>query len=277
MKATNFITIENLLIQIFLATAAIVMLYPVFMMVLSGFKTTPEIFMSPFSMPKKFNIENFQVIWEKTNVPRYFLNSIIVTVSSIALLLITGTMAAYAISRYKFRGALMVSLFFLSGLMLPLRLAIIPLFIQLKYLGLIDSLLGLIFIYTAMSLPATVFILTGFLRSLPKELEDSARMDGASELRIMLDIMVPLISPALVIAGIYSAVPIWNDFFFPLIFIQSPEWKTLAQGLTTFFGEYSINYGVLYAGLSLASLPMIFIFIAQSRRFIAGMTAGALK
>lgn len=277
MKATNFITIENLLIQVFLATAAIVMLYPIFMMVLSGFKTTPEIFMSPFSMPKKFNIENFQVIWEKTNVPRYFLNSIIVTVSSIALLLITGTMAAYAISRYKFRGALMVSLFFLSGLMLPLRLAIIPLFIQLKYLGLIDSLLGLIFIYTAMSLPATVFILTGFLRSLPKELEDSARMDGASELRIMLDIMVPLISPALVIAGIYSAVPIWNDFFFPLIFIQSPEWKTLAQGLTTFFGEYSINYGVLYAGLSLASLPMIFIFIAQSRRFIAGMTAGALK
>ena len=277
MKATNFITIENLLIQIFLATAAIVMLYPIFMMVLSGFKTTPEIFMSPFSMPKKFNIENFQVIWEKTNVPRYFLNSIIVTVSSIALLLITGTMAAYAISRYKFRGALMVSQFFLSGLMLPLRLAIIPLFIQLKYLGLIDSLLGLIFIYTAMSLPATVFILTGFLRSLPKELEDSARMDGASELRIMLDIMVPLISPALVIAGIYSAVPIWNDFFFPLIFIQSPEWKTLAQGLTTFFGEYSINYGVLYAGLSLASLPMIFIFIAQSRRFIAGMTAGALK
>ena len=277
MKATNFITIENLLIQIFLASAAIVMLYPIFMMVLSGFKTTPEIFMSPFSMPKKFNIENFQVIWEKTNVPRYFLNSIIVTVSSIALLLITGTMAAYAISRYKFRGALMVSLFFLSGLMLPLRLAIIPLFIQLKYLGLIDSLLGLIFIYTAMSLPATVFILTGFLRSLPKELEDSARMDGASELRIMLDIMVPLISPALVIAGIYSAVPIWNDFFFPLIFIQSPEWKTLAQGLTTFFGEYSINYGVLYAGLSLASLPMIFIFIAQSRRFIAGMTAGALK
>ena len=277
MKATNFITVENLLIQIFLASAAVVMLYPIFMMILSGFKTTPEIFMSPFSMPKKFNIENFQVIWEKTNVPRYFLNSIIVTVSSIALLLITGTMAAYAISRYKFRGALMVSLFFLSGLMLPLRLAIIPLFIQLKYLGLIDSLLGLIFIYTAMSLPATVFILTGFLRSLPKELEDSARMDGASELRIMLDIMVPLVSPALVIAGIYSAVPIWNDFFFPLIFIQSPEWKTLAQGLTTFFGEYSINYGVLYAGLSLASLPMIFIFIVQSRRFIAGMTAGALK
>ena len=277
IEKTNTVRLENALIQIFLATAALFMLYPIFMMVLSGFKTTPEIFMSPFSLPERLNTENFQVIWNKTDVPRYFLNSVIVTLSSIILLLVTGTMAAYAIARYKFRGTLMVSLFFLSGLMLPIRLAIIPLFIQLKYLGLIDSLLGLIFIYTAMSLPATVFILTGFLRSLPKELEDSARMDGASELRIMIDIMVPLISPALVIAGIYSAVPIWNDFFFPLIFIQSPEWKTLAQGLTSFFGEYSINYGVLYAGLSLASLPMILIFIIQSRRFIAGMTAGALK
>ena len=277
IEKANTAHLENALIQIFLAAAALFMLYPIFMMVLSGFKTTPEIFMSPFSLPERLNTENFQVIWNKTDVPRYFLNSVIVTLSSIILLLVTGTMAAYAIARYKFRGTLMVSLFFLSGLMLPLRLAIIPLFIQLKYLGLIDSLLGLIFIYTAMSLPATVFILTGFLRSLPKELEDSARMDGASELRIMIDIMVPLISPALVIAGIYSAVPIWNDFFFPLIFIQSPEWKTLAQGLTSFFGEYSINYGVLYAGLSLASLPMILIFIVQSRRFIAGMTAGALK
>ena len=277
IEKANTAHLENALIQIFLAAAALFMLYPIFMMVLSGFKTTPEIFMSPFSLPVRLNTENFQVIWNKTDVPRYFLNSVIVTLSSIILLLVTGTMTAYAIARYKFRGTLMVSLFFLSGLMLPIRLAIIPLFIQLKYLGLIDSLLGLIFIYTAMSLPATVFILTGFLRSLPKELEDSARMDGASELRIMIDIMVPLISPALVIAGIYSAVPIWNDFFFPLIFIQSPEWKTLAQGLTSFFGEYSINYGVLYAGLSLASLPMILIFIVQSRRFIAGMTAGALK
>lgn len=277
IEKANTAHLENALIQIFLAAAALFMLYPIFMMVLSGFKTTSEIFMSPFSFPQRLNTENFQVIWNKTDVPRYFLNSVIVTLSSIILLLVTGTMAAYAIARYKFRGTLMVSLFFLSGLMLPIRLAIIPLFIQLKYLGLIDSLLGLIFIYTAMSLPATVFILTGFLRSLPKELEDSARMDGASELRIMIDIMVPLISPALVIAGIYSAVPIWNDFFFPLIFIQSPEWKTLAQGLTSFFGEYSINYGVLYAGLSLASLPMILIFIIQSRRFIAGMTAGALK
>lgn len=277
MKQARTSRFEIWLMQIFLGAGAIVMLYPIVMMVLSGFKTNAELFSTPFALPQRLNLDNFRVIWAETDVPRYFLNSVIVTVLSVALLLVTGTMAAYAIARYRFRGSIMVSLFFLSGLMLPLRLAIIPLFVQLKYLGLIDSLLGLICIYTAMSLPATVFILTGFLRALPSELEDSARMDGASELRIMVQIMVPLVSPALVIAGIYSAVPIWNDFFFPLIFIQSPEWKTLAQGLTAFFGEYSVNFGVLYAGLTLAALPMIIVFVFQSRRFIAGMTAGAIK
>jgi len=265
------------LMQIFLGFNAVIVLYPILMMVMSGFKSNAEIFGHPFAPPKSFNLDNFRIIWTTTDVPRYLLNSTIVTGLSVALLLVTGTMAAYALSRYRFRGSIMVSLFFLSGLMLPLRLAIIPLFVQLKHLGLIDTLLGLVCIYTAMSLPATVFILTGFLRSLPSELEDSARMDGASELRIMVQIMTPLISPAMVIAAIYNAVPIWNDFFFPLIFIQTPSHKTLAQGLTAFFGEYSINYGVLYAGLTLAALPVVAIFIFQSRRFIAGMTAGAIK
>ncbi|MBL1419306.1 MAG: carbohydrate ABC transporter permease [Alphaproteobacteria bacterium] len=273
-KKANF---NTWLMQIFLGCNAVIMLYPIFMMAISGFKTNSEIFGKPFSLPSSLNFDNFLVIWNTTDVPRYLLNSTIVTGLSVVLLLTMGTMAAYALARYKFRGNIMIYLFFLSGLMLPLRLAIIPLFIQLKYLGLIDSLLGLICIYTAMSLPATVFILTGFLKTLPSELEDSARMDGASEARIMVQIMLPLISPALVIAGIYTAVPIWNDFFFPLIFIQSPEWKTLAQGLTSFFGEYSINYGVLYAGLTLAALPVVTIFIIQSNRFIAGMTAGAIK
>ncbi|HGG06714.1 MAG TPA: carbohydrate ABC transporter permease [Aliiroseovarius sp.] len=268
---------ETWLMHIFLVISAAFVLYPIFMMVMSGFKTNGEIFASPFALPKSLNFDNYKVIWTQTDVPRYLLNSTIVTVISVFLLLVTGTMAAYAISRYRFRGSIMVSLFFLAGLMLPLRLAIIPLFIQLKYLGLVNNLAGLIFIYTAMSLPSTVFILTGFLRALPGELEDSARMDGASELRIMVQIMVPLITPAMVIAGIYNAVPIWNDFFFPLIFIQDPQLKTLAQGLTSFFGEYSVNFGVLYAGLTLAALPVVVVFIIQSKRFIAGMTAGAIK
>ena len=266
-----------LLMHIFLGVNALIMLYPILVMVISGFKTNYEIYNRPFSLPNSFNLDNFIVIWTETDVPAYFLNSVIVTTLSVAFLLVMGTMAAYALARYNFKGNLMLYLFFLSGLMLPLRLAIIPLFIQLKALGLIDTLFGLIAIYTAMGLPSTVFILTGFLKTLPSELEDSARIDGASEARILVQIMLPLIMPALVIAGIYNAVPIWNDFFFPLIFIHDPQWKTLAQGLTMFFGEYSINYGVLYAGLTLAALPIVVIFIIQSKQFIAGMTAGAIK
>ncbi len=278
MRSTNRrLSTNTLLMHIFLGANAIIMLYPILIMALSGFKTNREIYSDPFGLPKTFNTDNFMTIWQQTDVPAYFMNSVMVTLLSLGFLLVMGTMAAYGLARYKFRGNVMIYLFFLSGLMLPLRLAIIPLFIQLKSLGLIDSLLGLVCIYTAMSLPATVFILTGFLKTLPSELEDSARMDGASEARILVQIMVPLITPALVIAGIYNAVPIWNDFFFPLIFIQSPELKTLAQGLTVFFGEYSVNYGVLYAGLTLGALPVIAVFIIQSKKFIAGMTAGAIK
>ena len=132
-------------------------------------------------------------------------------------------------------------------------------------------------VYVAMGIPSAVFIMTGFIRSLPSELEDAARMDGASEPRIMWSIMLPLVRPALVIAGIQNVVPIWNDFFFPLVFIQRDELKTLPQGLTTFMGEYTSDWGVLFSGLTLSAAPIILIYIVLSRQFISGMTSGAIK
>jgi raffinose/stachyose/melibiose transport system permease protein len=159
----------------------------------------------------------------------------------------------------------------------PLKLAIIPLFILMRDLGILNNQLSLIAVYVAMGLPTTVFIMTSFLRTLPSELEDAARMDGASELRIMVKIMLPLTTPALVIAGIQNAVPIWNDFFFPLVFIQNDDLKTLPQGLTTFMGEYNTNWGVLFAGLTLSAAPITGLYIVLSRQFINGMTQGAIK
>ena len=186
-------------------------------------------------------------------------------------------MAAYAIARYEFRGSGLVLMFFLSGLMVPLKLAIIPLFVQLDTLHLLDTRLGLVLVYVAMGLPSAVFILTGFLRTLPGELEQAARIDGASEARVMLGIMLPLARPAMVIAAIQNAVPIWNDFFFPLVFITTESRKTLPQGLTVFMGEYNTDWGVLFAGLLLAALPMTLVYIVLSRQFIAGLTQGAIK
>ncbi|MBW6424156.1 carbohydrate ABC transporter permease [Rhizobium sp. XQZ8] len=265
------------LIQVILILNTIVMLGPLVIMFFAAFKTNAEIFQSPFSVPDFTNFANIAKIWTETNFLRYLINSVIVTGSSIVLILTLGTMAAYGIARYNFRGSGFVLMFFVAGLTLPLKLAIIPLFILMRDLGILNTQLSLIIIYVAMGLPTTVFIMTGFIRTLPNELEDAARMDGASEPRIMWSIMLPLVRPALVIAGIQNVVPIWNDFFFPLIFIQKDALKTLPQGLTTFMGEYTTDWGILFAGLMLSSAPVILIYIILSRQFINGMTAGAVK
>jgi raffinose/stachyose/melibiose transport system permease protein len=274
VKAPRFSTLA---IQCLLVLNGLVMLYPLFVMVLSSFKSNAEIFASPFALPESFDLSNIARVWNETNFLTYLGNSVLITTASVGVLLVFGTMAAYAIARYPFRFRETVFLFFLSGLMVPLKLAVIPLFVQLDRLGLIDTRTGLIFIYVAMGLPSTVFILTGFLRTLPGELEESARMEGASEARTMWSVMLPLTWPAMIIAGIQNAVPIWNDFFFPLVFITSDHLKTLPQGLTTFMGEYNTDWGVLFAGLTLAALPIMLCYMALSRQFIAGLTQGAVK
>jgi raffinose/stachyose/melibiose transport system permease protein len=209
------------MLQIILIANTVLMLAPIIIMVFSAFKTTPEIFKSPFGIPDFAQVANFVKIWSETNFLRYLLNSFIVTGASMVLILTLGTMAAYAIGRYAFTGSNFILMFFLAGLTLPLKLAIIPLFMLMRDLSILNNQLSLIFVYTAMGLPTTIFIMTGFIRSLPNELEDAARMDGASEARIMWAIMLPLVRPAMVIAGIQNVVPIWNDFFFPLVFIRS--------------------------------------------------------
>jgi raffinose/stachyose/melibiose transport system permease protein len=265
------------LLQIILVANTFIMLAPIVIMIFSAFKTNMEIFQSPFSLPDFTNVANFVKIWTQTNFLRYLLNSFVVTGASMVCILTLGTMAAYAIARYQFFGASFILMFFLAGLTLPLKLAIIPLFMLMRDLGILNNQLSLIAVYTAMGLPTTVFIMTGFIRTLPNELEDAARMDGASEARIMWSIMLPLVRPAMVIAGIQNVVPIWNDFFFPLVFIQNDSLKTLPQGLTTFMGEYTTDWGVLFSGLTLSAAPIILIYIMLSRQFINGMTSGAVK
>ncbi|MCV3206884.1 carbohydrate ABC transporter permease [Mesorhizobium sp. YC-39] len=268
---------KNGAIQLLLALNAVIMVYPLFVMVISSFKTNAEIFSSPFALPASFSLANAERVWNETNFVRYLANSVGITTAAVALILLFSTMAAYALARYRFRLSALVLMFFLSGMTVPLKLAIIPLFIQLDSLGLVDSYLGLVLVYVAMGIPSAVFIMTGFLRTLPRELEESARMDGASELRIMRSIMLPLARPALVIVAIQNAVPIWNDFFFPLVLITSDNLKTLPQGLTVFVGEFTTDWGVLFTGLTLAALPITLLYVVLSKQFISGITQGAVK
>ena len=203
-------------------------------------------------------------------MPTYFMNSILVTGTSVVLILVLGTMAGYAVARWSRTNT--------SSCCLPrrtdaaLKLAVIPLFILLRDLGLLDSRWSLIVTYTAIGLPSAVFIMAGFARC--RRSSSAARIDGASEPRIMWSVMLPLARPPMAIAAIQNAVPIWNDFFFPLVFIQTDARKTLPQGLTTFMGEYTTDWGMLFAGLTIAAAPITLLYIALSRQFIQGMTAG---
>jgi raffinose/stachyose/melibiose transport system permease protein len=264
-------------IQALLILNAFIMIYPLFVMVVSSFKTNAEIFTSPFALPHELSLHNAAKVWTQTHFLRYLANSLGVTGAAILLILLFATMAGYAIARYDFRLSGFFLMLFISGMTVPLKLAIIPLFIELDTLHLVDSYAGLVLVYVAMGLPSAIFIMTGFLRALPRELEESARMDRASELRIMLSIMLPLARPAMVIVAIQNAVPIWNDFFFPLILISSDNLKTLPQGLTVFMGEFVTDWGVLFTGLTLAALPITALYVVLSRHFIAGITQGAVK
>lgn len=265
-----------LLHVVLLANAALV-LVPVVLMGLSAFKSTREIFRNPFGLPAVWSLENFRKVWVEARFGDYFQNSVIVTAVSAAILVAFGAMASYALGRFRFRGNDALYVYFLTGLLLPVRLAIIPLFILMRNLNLLDNLWSLILIYAASGLPSAIFILTGFFRTLPADLDSAARIDGAGEWTIFTRVMLPLVRPALVIVTIYNVIPIWNDFFFPLVFIKSNHLKTLPLGMTTFFGQYYTDYAALFAGLTLAALPVIFLYVVLSQHFIRGLTAGAVK
>jgi raffinose/stachyose/melibiose transport system permease protein len=251
--------------------------YPLFNMVISSLKTTREIFQSPFGFPEKMLFENYKSVWIDRGFGVYFKNSFIVTAIAMAFVILLGSMASYGVSRYKYKLRTWIYMVFLSGIMLPLKVAIIPLFLIVKNLGLMDTHLSIIMVFIAMGLPSTVFILSGFMKTIPLDLEYAARIDGCNDWGIYCRIVMPVTQSAIALVTIYNAVPIWNDFFFPLVFIQSNRLKTLPVGLSTFFGQYSTNWSLLFAGLSIAILPMLILYVFMSKYFIRGMTAGAIK
>ena len=264
-------------VQTLLLINTLLVLLPMFFMVLSSFKTTREIFQRPFSIPDSLMWRNYSTVWAVAHFSLYFRNSVLVTVASMALILMTSTLAAYALGRYQFKGNDLIYLYFLTGIMVPIRLAIIPLFILMRDLRLLDTFWSLILVYAASGLPSAVFILTGFFRTLPADLDNAARIDGAGELSVLLRVMLPLVRPALAIVTVYNVIPIWNDFFFPLVFIHQDPLKTLPLGMTVFFGEFATNWALLFAGLTLAAAPVIGLYILMSQQFIKGLTAGAVK
>ena len=256
-------------------TAAIVL--PLYVMLVSSVKTTREIYADPLQLPAAITLDNFANAWEQAHFSTYFLNSVLVTGASVLLILAVSVAASYPLSRYRMRwtGALLG--FFLLGLMLPVRLGVVQLFLLMRDIGQLDSLAGLVLIYIGVRIPFAVFVITSFMRTIPRELEEAARIDGASEWQILRLIFVPLVRPALAIVAIFSAIAVWNDFFFPLIFIYSDQYKTIPLGLASFMGQYRSDWGLLFAGLTISALPLALLYSITSRQVREGISTGGVR
>ena len=265
------------------ATSAALWIYaaiatvPLLIMLLNSLRKNRELATEPLGLPLQPDFTSYQRAWIEASFSTYFVNSIIVTVSSVLIATAVSLLAAYALARAKGRIMSIVEAIFISGLMMPVFLMIVPIFYLLDSFGLISSRLGLVMVYAAVSIPFSVFVLTTFFRQLPGELEEAARLDGAGPFRMFWSVMAPLVRPAIATVVVFRFVPIWNDFFYPLILIRNRENYTLPVGLTTFFGEYQTDWSTLFAGLVIATLPLILLFLVATRQIIAGLTSGMGK
>lgn len=266
------------LIQIVLIAYGAVVVYPLLIMLASSLKTTGEIFANPLNLiPDTIRLVNYVDAWNQANFGTYFRNSIFIGTVSVTLILFFGSMAAYVLARFNFPGNRAIYLLFLAGFMIPIRLAIVPLFVLMRDLHLLDTLWSLILVYIAGGMPFTIFLMVNFFRHIPRDLEDAAVLDGAGPFQVYYQIMVPLVRPALATVGLFHFLNVWNDFFFPLIFIRSADLRTVPLGVSTFFGEYSNDWSLMFAALSISIMPVIIVYLLASKQFIAGLTAGAIK
>lgn len=265
--------------QVVLLVWALLVIFPFLWMVMTSFKTDPEIIFSPWTLPAALQWDNFARAWNEARIGQYARNSLIVVAGATALTLLTSAMAAYVLSRFQFPGNRIIFYLFMAGLMFPVFLALVPLFFVVRDLQLLGTLHGLILVYTAYSLPFTIFFLTGFFRSLPSEIAEAAIVDGASHYRVFFNIMLPLAQPGLVAVGIFNVLGQWNQFILPLVLNPNQDNYVLSQGLAFLAIQqgYQNDYSALFAALTITMVPTLIIYILFQRRLESGLTTGALK
>jgi raffinose/stachyose/melibiose transport system permease protein len=267
------------------AVHAVLLLYtalclgPVLLVVSNSFKTRATIFGAPLALPgpASFDLVGYRTVLGQGVFLNYFLNSLIVTVGSIAAVLVFGAMAAFALSEYRFRFNTALGLYMALGIMVPIRLGTVAILDMMVAARLVDTHLALILIYTAQGLPVAVFILSEFMQGVSKDLKDAGRIDGLSEYTIFLRLVLPLVRPALATVAVFTMIPIWNDLWFPLIVAPGEATRTVTLGAQSFIGQFVTNWNAVLAALTLAILPVLVLYLLFSRQLIRGITAGAVK
>ena len=278
-KRTRSLRIMNMHIpyHILMVIWSFISIFPLWFLVINTFKVKKEIYLNFFGLPQKWTLENYQSLLGNSDFFAYFRNSFLVVVISLFMILFVGSLCAYALAHWRTKTSRGIYFFFVIGMMLPIKIATIRLLQIMKALNTLNTLFCLFPVYIAMGLPTAVFILTEFIHGLPRELYEAGYMDGASRFRIWYRIVLPLTRPALATVAIYNLVPIWNDLWFPLIFITKESSKTVLLAVTRLQGQYTTDWPKLLTVLTLSSLPVIALYLAMSQSFIKGMTAGAVK
>jgi raffinose/stachyose/melibiose transport system permease protein len=268
-----------------LAVHGVLLLYtalaigPILLVLLNAFKTRRAIFADPLGFPdgRTFTTIGFDQVFAKSEFGLYFFNSITVTVVSLALIVLIGAMAAWALTEYRFPGNTILALYLALGIMVPIRLGSVSILRMMVELNLVNTLTALVLVYVAQGLPMAILILGEFIQQIPRDLRDAARCDGVSEYRIFGSIILPLIRPAIATVAVFTMVPIWNDLWFPLILAPGDGKQTVTLGVQQFIGQYVTDWNAVLAALSLAIAPVLVLYLLFSRYLVRGLTAGAIK
>jgi raffinose/stachyose/melibiose transport system permease protein len=252
-------------------------LIPIVMVVLGSFKSVDQFFDKPYGLPDSFDFFNYRKAWDEADLQTALRNSAVATVVGVVVSTVLACLASYGLARFRFRGRLGIRMLFIGGLVVPVQLIILPIFIMFRQVGLLGGLWSLVLVYCVFGIPLGVLVLTGFFAVLPKDLEDAARIDGASHFQIFWRIMLPLTRPALAAVVILNGVWMWNDFFLGFILITQQDAMTLPVGIMAFRGTYSTEWGLIFASVTISVVPVVAAYLLLSRQFIAGLTAGSVK
>jgi raffinose/stachyose/melibiose transport system permease protein len=258
---------------------AIIFGYPLIWMVYSSFKTTREMVQDVWALPSHVTFTNYQDLLMHSSFTHYFQNSLIVVMVSVPMLTLISAMAAYVFARIPFRGRSLLFYIFLAGMMIPIHVTLIPLYVTLRDLNWMNKLNALIVPFIGFNLPISIFILRDFFSQIPVELEEAARIDGCSTLRIFWSIILPLSKPALVTVAILSTVSAWNEYLFAMVFVgANNDAYTLPLGVLSMVSGLGVtHFDRMFSVLTLAALPVLLFYFLAQRQIIKGITAGAVK
>jgi ABC-type sugar transport system, permease component len=276
MRKTGKNGILKLLVYIICILVAIITGFPFIFLLINSFKSMPEYLLNIWKLPSEIHLGNFEKVL-KPEFLRYFINSIIVSIISVAIIVLVSSMISYAFAKMKFKGKNVLYFLIIAGMMIPVHTTLIPTFTLISQMGMTDKLVGLIGPYVSYNIPISVFILTQFFKEIPRDIEEAAIIDGCNTIDVFRRIILPLSGPALSTIVVYTFLNIWNEFINANVLIRTASQKTLPLGIREFYGAQTINIPAILTAILVGSLPVIIVYFSAQEKVVNGLTQGAVK